>query len=97
MLRKFDTLLSGLILGVIMPFLLYYFFIMPKMNHYAFIGPLYGQFLLKMLPIFLSRCIFPNALLFFLLLWLNQTNAAKGVLISTAFLTAILLIVNFLL
>jgi hypothetical protein len=96
-MQKFNTLLAGLIIGVLLPSLLYYFFVMPTMRHYTFIGTMYGQLIIKMLPIFLSRCIFPNALLFFLLLWGNQVNIAKGVLISTVVMTAALMVINFLL
>jgi hypothetical protein len=97
MIQKFNTLLAGLIIGVLLPSLLYYFFVMPTMRHYTFIGTMYGQLIIKMLPIFLSRCIFPNALLFFLLLWGNLVNIAKGVLISTVVMTAALMVINFLL
>ncbi len=97
MIQKFNTLITGLIIGVVLPSLLYYFFVLPTMRHYTFLGTLYGQLVIKMLPVFLSRCIFPNALLFFLLLWGNQVNVAKGVLISTVVMTAVLLVINYLL
>jgi hypothetical protein len=97
MLQKFNTVLTGIIIGVILPSVLYYFFVIPTMHHYVFIGHLYGEFVLKLLPVFLSRCIFPNALLFFLLLWADQEKVAKGILISSAVMTAVLLFVNFLL
>jgi hypothetical protein len=95
MLNKFNNLSSGLIVGTLLPAVLYYFLIMPKMRHFSFIGNYYGEMILKMLPLFLSRCIFPNALLFFALLWLNLVHAAKGVLISTAVLTAVLLLISY--
>jgi hypothetical protein len=95
MIKKFDTIVTGIIIGIIVPVIFYYFFVMPGIKQYRFLGDLYLQMVVKMLPMFLSRCIFPNALLFFILLWTNKANAAKGVLIITAILTAILMIINF--
>jgi hypothetical protein len=95
MIKKIDTLAVGMLIGIIVPAIFYYFFVMPGFKQYKFLGDLYMQMVVKMLPIFLSRCIFPNALLFFLLLWTNKANAAKGLLIVTGIATAILMIINF--
>jgi hypothetical protein len=95
MIKKFDTVIAGIIIGIIVPVIFYYFFVMPGMKQYRFLGDLYIQMVVKMLPMFLSRCIFPNALLFFILLWTNKSNAAKGVLIITGIATAILMIISF--
>lgn len=95
MIKKIDTVLAGIIIGIIVPVIFYYFFIMPGIRQYRFLGNLYLQMVVKMLPVFLSRCIFPNALLFFILLWANKSNAAKGVLIITGIATAILMIISF--
>jgi hypothetical protein len=97
MQKKFNTLFTGIVIGTLLPIIFYYIFVMPTMRKYQFIADQYGEFMVKMLPIFLSRCIFPNALIFFLLLWLNQAKAAKGLLITTAVMTALLLIINFIL
>lgn len=96
-LQKLNTLLAGIIIGIILPVILYFIFIMPKVNHLSFMGEYYSRLLVKFMPLFLSRCIFPNALLFFLLVWKNQMQIAKGVLISTAVLTSILLFISFIL
>jgi hypothetical protein len=97
MLEKIDNFLLGLVTGVILPALLYMLFVYPKMSHYSFIEGYYGDILIKFLPIFLSRCIFPNALLFFFFTWKDKLKVAKGILISTAVLTAILLFISFIL
>ncbi|MBA7543567.1 hypothetical protein ES705_35898 [subsurface metagenome] len=96
-LQKLNTLLVGIVVGVALPVILYFVFVMPKMSHLSFIGEYYGRMMVKFLPLFLSRCIFPNALLFFLLIWKNQMQIAKGVLISTGVLTAGLLFISFIL
>ena len=95
MIKKIDTVAAGIIIGIILPIVFYYLFVLPEMKQYRFLGNLYMQMVVKMLPMFLSRCIFPNALLFFILLWTNKSNAAKGMLIITGMATAILMIINF--
>jgi hypothetical protein len=98
MMKKLNTVVAGIIIGVVLPAALYFIFIMPKMSHYSVIGATYfREMVIKFLPLFLSRCIFPNALLFFLLIWRNQNQIAKGLLISTAFLTSVLLFISFVL
>jgi hypothetical protein len=98
MIRKLDNIAAGIIAGIIVPAIFFYFFVYPSMNRYSFLGEsLYKEFVIKMLPMFLSRCIFPNALLFFGLLWVDFAKAAKGVLIFTGTITAILLFINFVL
>jgi hypothetical protein len=98
MLQKLNTVLAGIIIGIIIPAALYFIFIMPKMSDYSVIGETYfREMVIKFLPLFLSRCIFPNAILFFLLIWRNQIRIAKGILISTGVLTAILLFISFVL
>ena len=97
MWKKLDNFIVGIILGAIIPAALYMIFVYPKMNHYSFIEGFYRDILIKFLPVFLSRCIFPNALLFFFLVWRDQLKIAKGILVSTAVLTAILLLISFVL
>jgi hypothetical protein len=97
MIKKFDNLAAGIIVGIIVPALFYYFFVYPTIKHYSFLGSLYVDLIVKMLPMFLSRCVFPNALLFFILLWTDMAKTAKGVLIVTGIITAVLLFINFVL
>ena len=97
MMQKLNNLVVGLIIGVVLPAILYMLLVMPKMSHYEFIDEYYRKMMVKLLPLFLTRCIFPNALLFFLLMWKNQLKIAKGILISTAVLTGILVLINFVL
>lgn len=98
MLQKLNTVLAGIIIGILLPAILYFVFIMPKMNHFSIIGETYfREMVIKFLPLFLSRCIFPNALLFFLLIWQNQNQIAKGILISSGVLTSVLLFISFVL
>jgi len=97
MMRKLDNVLAGIIIGLVLPAIIYMIFIMPKLSHYRFMDNYFSSLIIKSLPLFLTRCIFPNALLFFLLIWRNYNKIARGILIITAILTAILLVINFLL
>jgi len=96
-MKKFNNLFTGIIVGVILPTILYFIIVLPKMSHFKFVDEYYRQMIIKFLPLFLTRCIFPNALVFFLLIWQNQLKIAKGILISTAVLTGILVLINFIL
>jgi hypothetical protein len=97
MIKKINTVVAGIIIGIILPVIFYYFFVRPDMIQYRFLGKLYMQMVVKMMPMFLSRCIFPNALLFFIFIWTDNSYAAKGILIVTGIATAILLFVSFVL
>jgi hypothetical protein len=97
MMRKFDNHLTGILVGLLLPTALYLIFIMPKMHNFRFLDDYYTAVVIKSLPLFLTRCIFPNALLFFILIWKNYLKIARGILISTAVLTAALVVINFIL
>lgn len=97
MWEKINKVYIGLIIGVLLPILIYLIFIYPKMQHFSYFEGYYEKMILKALPLFLSRCIFPNALVFFFFTWKNQLSVAKGLLISTAVLTGVLIIINFIL
>jgi hypothetical protein len=97
MWKKLDNFMLGIAAGIILPVVLYFIFVYPKMSHYSFMVGYYRDIVVKFLPVFLSRCIFPNALIFFFFTWKDQLNIAKGILLSTAVLTAILLFISFVL
>ncbi len=97
MWKKLDNFIVGIIAGVIIPVVLYLIFVYPRMKHFSFIEGYYRDIIIKFLPVFLSRCIFPNALLFFLFIWRDKLSIAKGILLSTAVLTAVLLFISFVL
>jgi hypothetical protein len=94
MIRKLDNIAAGVIIGIIIPFVFFYFLVFPK---YAFLGKLHHGMFMSMFPLLFSRCVFPNALLFFILLWADMAEAAKGLLIITGLITIILLFINFVL
>jgi hypothetical protein len=93
-LKKYDQLWIGIVLGILFPLLLYPVLRPLDPKNFAFISKDYHMALLKLLPMLLSRCVFPNALLFFLFIWSDFDQLAKGVLISTVGLTAILVLIQ---
>lgn len=95
MLQKINNLYLGLAVGIILPLGIFFIFRYPKISYYSLIDG--NEAILKALPLLLTQCIFPNALIFFLLTWKNLLHAAKGILISTAVLTGLLVIINFVL
>lgn len=88
-LRKYDNFWIGIITGIALPLLLYPLIRPLDPENFKFIEN-YQKIVLKMLPMLLSRCVFPNALLFFLFLWGNFERTAKGVLYSTVGIVAVL-------
>ena len=97
MQQKIDKLYIGVILGIIIPSIFYMIFYYAKIRHLTYFQGSSREFLMIVLPIILTRCIFPNAILFFIFIWRNMFSVAKGLLITTALLTAILVIINFVL
>ncbi|HBH49869.1 MAG TPA: hypothetical protein DDX98_14585 [Bacteroidales bacterium] len=93
-LKKYDIFWIGLILGIALPLLLYPILRPLDPKNFAFISADYHKAMLKMLPMLLSRCVFPNALLFFLFIWNRFDKIAKGVLYSTVGITAVLIVIQ---
>lgn len=94
-LRRYDYLWIGVILGLALPLALYPILRPFNPSNFGFIQTMDKFTVIKLLPMLLSRCIFPNAFLFFLLIWTDFERAAKGVLYTTIVLTAILFIIQF--
>ncbi|QQS50368.1 MAG: hypothetical protein IPM71_12365 [Bacteroidota bacterium] len=94
-LRRYDYFWLGIALGLLIPLLLYPILRPLDPKNLGFIAVDQKQIVLKMLPMLLSRCIFPNALIFFLFIWNDMNLLAKGVLYSTLFLTGALILIQF--
>ncbi len=90
-LRRFDNFWIGFALGLLLPLALYPILRPLDPDKFRFITDDYNQIMLKLLPMLLSRCIFPNAFLFFLFVWTKFDYLAKGILYVTIGLTVILI------
>lgn len=82
---KLNTVFIGFATAILFP---YVFFLMVYRTEYRILSQLQGQLLEGLLksfiPSMIKSCLFANALLFFIFIWLNMNNAAKGVLIFSA-------------
>jgi hypothetical protein len=100
MLEKLNKLYIGVIVGFALPIILFLIFYLDFFVEFwdAVYQTKSGEFhraLPAALPVLLTRIIFPNALIFFFCTWKNLLKAAKGLLITTAALTGILVIIEF--
>ena len=93
-LKRIDNFWIGIVLGIAIPLALYPIVRPLDPENFAFISKAYHITIIKLLPLLLSRCVFPNALIFFIFIWVNYDKAAKGILYSTIGIVAILFILR---
>jgi hypothetical protein len=88
--KKYDTLLTGILSGVILPVIVYFVLYFSKVQDIRF--TLFSHHLVigNIIPIIISHCVLPNLLLFFVFNGLDWLKAAKGVLGTTVVLTLII-------
>lgn len=89
MLQKIDKFWVGLILGLIIPaiaLMLFYYFGYSKNTNLTYYEMITAKDLFSKI---LSLAVIPSAGVFFLFIWANRLNAAKGVLAATFILALI--------
>ena len=91
--KKFDTLLTGLILGLILPTLTLVGFWIVKSDR-GFVDFLVYFHEMKMLSKMVSLTAIPNLLLFFLFIWTKRNFSARGVVFATLLLAFVMLILK---
>lgn len=92
--KKFDTVLSGLVPALVIPFLTLLGFWIVKSD--STLMDFLVQFQqLKMLSKTVSLATIPNLLLFFLFIWTNRNFSARGVIFATLLLAFVMLILKF--
>ena len=91
--KKFDTLLIGLILGLILPALTLVGFWIVKSDR-GFVDFLVYFQEMKMLSKMVSLTAIPNLLLFFLFIWTKRNFSARGVVFATLLLAFVMLILK---
>jgi len=89
-LKKYDTLATGIIAGIILPVVVYFIMYYSKIQDIRF--TLFSQNMLigNIIPVILSHCVLPNLLLFLAFNGLDWLRSAKGVLATTVVLTLVL-------
>jgi hypothetical protein len=92
--KKFDTVLLGLLLAMLLPTLAMLGFWKVKTN--ISLGEFLVQFQhLGMLSKVVSLSVIPNLPLFFLFIWTNRNFSARGVIFATLLLAFVMLILKF--
>jgi hypothetical protein len=86
-LKKFDTLVTGIISGLVLPVIVYFILYYTKIQDVRFTLFSHHLVIANIIPVIISHCILPNLLLFFAFNGLNWMQASKGVLGITVVLT----------
>ena len=86
-LKKFDTLATGIISGIVLPVIVYFILYYAKIQDVRFTIFSHHLVIANIIPVIISHCILPNLLLFFVFNGLNWMQASKGVLGITVVLT----------
>jgi hypothetical protein len=86
-LKKFDTLATGIISGIVLPVIVYFILYYAKIQDVRFTIFSHHLVVANIIPVIISHCILPNLLLFFAFSGLNWLQASKGVLGITVVLT----------
>jgi hypothetical protein len=86
-LKKFDTLATGIILGLVLPVIVYFILYYAQIQEAHFTIFSHHLVIANIIPVIISHCILPNLLLFLAFNGLDWMQASKGVLGITVVLT----------
>jgi hypothetical protein len=86
-LKKFDTITTGIISGIVLPVIVYFILYYSKIQDVRYTIFSHHLVIANIIPVIISHCILPNLLLFFVFNGLNWMQASKGVLGTTVVLT----------
>ena len=91
--KRFDTLLSGLIPGMILPVgaMLLIWAIQSDLGFLEFLQNFQHRNVLSKI---VSLAALPNLLLFFLFIWTDRTFSARGVIFATLLLAFVMLVLK---
>lgn len=93
--KKSGSLKLGLLLGLLFPLVVMVVFYLVKFSSYP-IEYFREQLMnMKLFSKFISICVYPNLLLFFIFIWRNRLLSARGVLGATILLALAVFIVKF--
>jgi len=92
--KRFNTLLSGLIPGIILPLvtLVIIWAIQSEEGLFDFLQKFQHR---QVLSKIVSLAALPNLLLFFLFIWTDRTFSARGVIFATLVLAFLMLVLKF--
>jgi len=91
--KMFTKVHHGLIPALILPLIAVFGFYLVKFSKHKSISEfLYVLNDLGITEKIISLCVLPNLLLFFIFLWTNKNNSAKGVIFATLIYTILVLL-----
>ena len=92
--KRFDSLLSGLIPGIVFPLMVMVVMWAVKSEDglFDFLRRFQHQHMLSKL---VSLAAIPNLLLFFLFIWTDRTFSARGVIFATLVIAFVMLVLKF--
>jgi hypothetical protein len=95
MIKSWNSLILGLILGLAWPAVVMVLFYLFKFMNYPL--DIFLEQLLEMglFTKFVSVCVYPNLLLFFIFIWRKLLYSARGVLMATILLGILVMILKF--
>ena len=85
--NRFNTLLTGIMTGVVLPVIVYFFVYYTAIKDIGSTLFSSRQIAGNVLPIIISHCVIPNLILFMIFNRIDWLQAAKGVLGATVFMT----------
>ncbi len=90
-----DTLYTGIIIGFILPVLVFLFIILAKKGPYSF-GIYFRELSVRgAIPRLLTLCLLPNVILFFTFIRNDHLKSARGVIISMILIGIVIIILKF--
>lgn len=93
--NKFDRILTGWLIGTIVPLIIFMITYQMKYSEIEFQGYLRNIWQMKLFLKILSLCVFPNLGFFLLFYQLKYDMAARGVIMATFMYTFLVLIAKF--
>ncbi len=90
--NRYDAILTGLIIGAILPILIFLITYEVKYSEMEFRSFLRNMWQMKIFMKLLSLCVFPNLGFFFLFYRMKYDMAARGIILAT-FMYAFLVLV----
>jgi hypothetical protein len=91
MRSRFDALWIGLSVGIFIPALALVMFYASSFTAVSFQYFLTYSTQIHILPKVISLCVIPNLGVFFLFIWRNHNQAARGVILATLVMTMLVL------
>ena len=87
---------AGIFVGIIGPLLVFFIFYKINFNSVPLKNYLRHLYQIQIEAPLLSLCVLSNLLSFFLFIWTDKINGARGVLLSTFIYAAIIIYIKFL-